>query len=320
MRPMSLYESGESVGSVSLSDVVVTGGGGATGNGKCGLKGKSTLTLEDIARLIVRGGWPQAAVSAGSKSNATNAANADNAVGAIEDSLLIARDYVESIINTDASKVDNVEKNPNRVRLLMRSLARNESSEASMITIQKDMVVDGGQISTNTIAQYLNALRQLYVLEEQEAWAVAARTKVAMRSSPVRRYCDPSISCALLRMSPKKLLVDFNTFGLMFESLCIRDLRTYAEAMDASVFKYRDARGLECDAIIEAADGTWGAVEIKLQESQIEKAAKTLLRIQEQVNSQHGGKVAFMMIVTASGFAYRRDDGICIVPIGCLGP
>jgi predicted AAA+ superfamily ATPase len=121
-------------------------------------------------------------------------------------------------------------------------------------------------------------------------------------------------------MTPEKLLVDFNTFGLMFESLCVRDLRTYAEATDAGVFKYRDARGLECDAIVEAADGTWGAVEIKLQESQVEKAAKTLLRIQEQVRSQHAGKPAFMMIITASGFAYQRDDGICIVPIGCLGP
>ena len=292
MRTMSLFESGESNGSISLLDIV--NGNDVSGSSKAG--------LEEIAFTIARGGWP-----------ASVSLNDDF-------SLYRARDYVDSIAESDISRVDGVEKNPKRVKLLMRSLARNESSEAKMTTLKADMESDEGDLSTNTIAVYLNALRRLYVLEEQEAWAPAVRDKTAMRSSPIRRYCDPSVAVALLRMTPEKLLVDFNTFGLLFESLCIRDLKIYAEAIDGNVFHYRDARGLEADAIIELGDGRWGAIEIKLEGRNEEKAASSLLKLQREVRSQHGGAASFLAIITAVGMAYRRNDGIYMVPLACLRP
>jgi predicted AAA+ superfamily ATPase len=292
MRPMSLYESGESNGSVSLRDVLAQND----------LYGKSDADIEDIASALVRGGWPAAACRSDGYA------------------LQMAKDYAESIIETDISRVDGIEKNPKRVRTLMRSLARHESTEARMTTIQADVSSDEIKLSTNTIAVYLNALRRLYVLEEQEAWALAAREKTALRTSPIRRYCDPSIASALLRMTPDKLLADHNTFGLLFESLCIRDIRTYAEAIDASVYHYRDARGLESDAIIEFGDGKWGAIEIKLGSAAEDAAAANLLKVRSSVKSRHGGEASFLMIVTSGGIAYRRDDGVYSVPIGCLKP
>jgi predicted AAA+ superfamily ATPase len=292
MRTMSLAESGESNGTVSLAGIAASEEASGT----------SALTLEDLAYLLVRGGWPH------SLSLPKDAA------------WQVASDYTEAIVNIDSSKVDGIEKNPNRVRLLMRSLARNESSEARIATLRSDMAAESDALAANTVAQYLTALRSLYVLEEQEAWAPAVRSKTAQRTSPIRRYCDPSIGCALLGLTPDKLLVDYNTFGLLFESLCIRDLRAYAEVLNASIFHYRDARGLECDAIIEFADGRWGAVEIKLQDSQLDKAVQTLMQIRDKVKSQHGGAAAFLMVITAKGYAYRRNDGIYVVPIGCLAP
>jgi predicted AAA+ superfamily ATPase len=174
-----------------------------SGSGK-DISGKSVISLEDAAFSIARGGWP-ASVTQGDQYAQKRAI-----------------DYVESIIEDDISRIDGIEKHPKRVRLLMRSLARNESAEASLNTLKSDMAADEGQISTNTIGVYLNALRRLFVIEDQEAWALAARSKTAIRTSPKRRYCDPSIAAALLRLTPDKLLVDFNTFGMLFESLCVR--------------------------------------------------------------------------------------------------
>jgi predicted AAA+ superfamily ATPase len=255
-----------------------------------------------MAFYIARGGWPLSV--------------------SINDEYFIgrAKEYIDSIAESDISRVDGIEKNPKRVRLLMRSLARNESSEARMTTLKAGMESDEGNLSTNTIAIYLNALRRLFVLDEQEAWAPAVRDKTAMRSSPVRRYCDPSIAAALLRLTPEKMLVDFNTFGLLFESLCIRDLKVYAESIDGNVFHYRDARGLESDAILEFGDGRWGAFEIKLESRNEEKAATSLLKIQKEVRSQHGGEASFLAIITSGGMAYRRVDGIYVIPITCLKP
>ncbi|MDR2487560.1 MAG: DUF4143 domain-containing protein [Clostridiales Family XIII bacterium] len=292
MRPMSLYESGESDGSVSLSEMIE----GAEPDGK------SLLSLEEIAFALIRGGWP-ASVTRGGR----------HAAG-------LSRDYVDSLIETDVSRVDGIEKNPRRARLLMRSLARNESTQAAMTTLQSDMAADDGKLSVNTIAVYLHALRCLYVLDEQEAWMPAVRSKTSIRTSPVRRYCDPSLAAALLGLTPEKLLTDFHTFGLLFESLCIRDLRVYAEAIGGTITHYRDARGLECDAIIEMADGSWGAVEIKLTKDAEDKAAANLQRIADKVRSQHGGRASFLLIVTAGGYAYRRKDGVNVVPVGCLRP
>ena len=292
MRPMSLYESGESSGEVSLRTVADGGD----------IAGRARGDLSAVAHMIVRGGWPASVVSDDEYAQQRAAA------------------YVDSVIELDVSRVDGVEKNPRRVRLLLRSLARNESTEAAMTTLRANMATDEGSVSTNTIAVYLNALRRLYMIEDQEAWAPAVRSKTALRTAPVRRFCDPSLAAALLGLTSDKLLVDFNTFGMLFESLCVRDLRVYAGAMGASVWHYRDARGLECDAIIELPDGRWGAVEIKLQQRHENDAAANLLRIQSLVRSQHGGPASFLIIVAADGFAYRRSDGIIVAPITCLMP
>ena len=292
MRPMSLYESGESDGSISLAHLV--DGEAVAGRAKTGLPA--------IAHALVRGGWPASVI-------------ADDAYA-----MRRAGDYVTSVIESDISRVDGIDKNPRRVRLLMRSLARNESTEAAQTTLKADMAADEGQVSVNTIAVYLNALRRLYILDDQEAWAPACRSKTAIRTSPVRRYCDPSLPAALLGLTPDKLLVDFNTFGLLFESLCIRDLRIYAGAFSATVSHYRDARDLECDAIVEWPDGRWGAIEIKLESRREDDAAATLLRIGQLVRSQSGGAASFLAVITADGFARRRPDGIYAIPITCLGP
>jgi predicted AAA+ superfamily ATPase len=199
-------------------------------------------------------------------------------------------------------------------------LARHESTAATMTTLRADMAADDGRVSTNTIAQYLGTLRRLFVLDDQEAWASGVRSKTAIRQSPVRRYCDPSLPAALLGLTPAKLVVDFHTFGLLFESLVVRDLRVYAEASGATVGRYRDARGLECDAIVEWPDGHWGAIDITRESTREDEAATALLRLDQLVRSQPGGRASFLAVVTAGGFARRRSDGIYTVPIGLLGP
>jgi predicted AAA+ superfamily ATPase len=291
MRPMSLFESNESSGDVSLDSLFDDGP----------VDGVTTLTHDALAAAIVRGGWPASVVGH-------------------DDGTERARDYVDSVIESDISRVDGVEKNPKRVRLLMRSLARNESTEATMTTLQQDMVADDGSLAMNTIVHYLNSLRQLYILDEQEAWAQAVRSKVVQRTKAIRRYCDPSLPAALLRLTADKLLADYNTFGLLFESLAIRDLRTYADADDATVYHYRDARGLECDAIIERGDGRWAAVEIKLSSQRHDEARQTLLTVRDRVRSQHGGPPTCLIAITSGSYAYRDFDGISWVPLGCLRP
>jgi predicted AAA+ superfamily ATPase len=290
LRTMSLAESGDSDRSVSLSDIAAGGQ----------IISRGHADLEDVARWLVRGGWPAAVL--------------------LGDTGGLARDYVESIVNLDSSRVDGVEKNPRRVRLLMRSLARNESTAASISTLIKDMATDDSDLSRNTVPVYLNALRRLFVLEEQEAWASAVRSKQAIRTSPIRRYCDPSISAALLGLTPDKLLRDFSTFGLLFESLCVRDLKVYASVSQANVYHFRDASGLECDAVIEYPDSSWGAVEIKLESARESQGIRSLSKIGAEVRSQHAGPPKFLLLVTSGGIAHKRDDGIYVVPIDCLGP
>jgi len=292
MRPMTLAESGESSAEVSLEHLA--GGADIAGQGAGG--------VGDVAAAICRGGWPAAL------------RREPDTWGAL------AADYVDSLVESDISRVDGVDKNPRRVRTLMRSLARNESTEAAMTTLQADMSADEARLSTNTIAVYLAALRRLYVIDDQEAWAPAVRAKTPIRTSPVRRFCDPSIAAALLGLTGDTLLVDYATFGLLFESLCVRDLRVYAEASGASVFHYRDARDLECDAVVEWPDGRWGAVEVKIDPRHADDAAAVLLKLSRLVRSQHGGPATFLAVVTATGVAYRRPDGVYVLPITCLGP
>jgi predicted AAA+ superfamily ATPase len=288
---MTLYESLESNGEISLKELF---------DGTTGGSGISTLSIEQLAFVLTRGGWPASIND--------------------RESVALRRvsDYVEAVINADISRVDGVEKNPARVRALMRSLSRNVSTMANFSTIRNDIAGDEDTISEKTIASYINALRRIYVVEDLPAWSPAMRSKTAIRTSPKRHFIDPSIATAVLRSTSESLLADFNTFGLLFESLCIRDLRVYAQAIDGEVFHYRDKSGLEADAIVHLKDGRWGAIEVKMGTKEIEAAAENLKTLCDKVNTDKMREPSFLMVLTGTEFAYRRDDGVYIVPIGCL--
>lgn len=291
MRPMSLWESGDSNGSISLKELF---------DKNTDISATSDLSIEKIAFLICRGGWPASV----SQEN--------------ESALKMATNYVESVINMDVQRVDGVEKNPERVRMLLRSLARNISTMASGQTIMADMESNDIGISEKTLSSYLNALRRIFVIEDTPAWMPSLRSKTAIRTSPKRNFVDPSIATAVMRTNPSGLLNDFETFGFMFESLCTRDMRIYAQANDGAVFHYRDKNELESDMIISLRDGRWAPIEVKLGNKQIDEAAKNLLSLQSKINTEKMGKPSFLMVVTGGEFAYRRDDGVLVVPIGCL--
>lgn len=292
MRTMSLFESNESNGTVSLKELF---------DGKTDIDNFSELTIEDIAYAITRGGWP---ISIGEEEKIA---------------LRHAVDYVEAIINTDISRVDNISRSPVRARVLLKSLARNISTLASIPTIRNDIAMgDDESLSDKTVGEYLNALDRIFVTENLPAWNPALRSKTAIRTSPKRQFTDPSIATAVMRLTPERLLEDFEYFGFLFESLCDRDMRIYAEANDGEVFHYRDKSGLETDAVIVLADGRWAAVEVKLGSKEIEEAAKHLLMLKKKVNTDKMKKPSFLMILTGTEIAYQRSDGVFVVPIGCL--
>ena len=292
MRPMSLFESGESNGSISLKSLF---------DGNTDVESFSELTIEKIAFAIVRGGWP-----------ASIGENEKN-------SMRHAIDYVEAIINEDVNRVDGIEKNPARVRALLRSLSRNISTLATIKTLCDD-IAEGNEedLSDKTVSQYLNALNRIFVTEDIHAWNPSLRSKTAIRTSVKRQFVDPSIAAAVMRINPDSLLDDFNYFGFLFESLCDRDLRVYAEAIDGQVFHYRDSSGLESDAVIALNDGRWAAVEVKMGATEIEEAAEHLIELKNKVNTDKMREPSFLMILTGTELAYKRDDGVLVVPIGCL--
>lgn len=292
MRTMSLFESGESNGEISLKELF---------NNSNDIEGISNLSIEDLAKCIIRGGWP---ASVSSKYEIYERQ---------------VQDYFDSIVNIDISRVDGIEKNPQKVARIMKSLARNISTEASMETLRRD--INGNKndtISIPTVMSYLNSLNRIFVTEDLEAWNPSIRSKTPLRSSPKRHFVDPSIACAALGINNKKLLSDFNTFGYMFESLCIRDLRIYGDYLDGKVYHYRDKTNLECDAIMVLRDGSWGAIEIKMGAKEFEKAAENLLKLKEKINTDKMLEPSFLMILSATDIAYTRADGIHVVPIGCL--
>jgi len=291
MRPMSLYESKESNGTVSLADLF---------DGKTDIVGMSDLSIEQIAFVLCRGGFPATI----DKSDKT--------------ALRMSVDYVEAIINQDISRVDGVEKNPNRVRLLLRSLARNIATTASMQTILKDVESTEISISDKTFLVYYNALRRIFVIETMPAWSPSLRSKTAIRTSPKHHFVDPSIATAVMRVNPTGVLQDFEYFGFLFEALCARDIRVYAQNNDGDVFHYRDKNDLEADMIVQLRDGRWGAIEVKLGNGQIEHAAENLLKLKEKIDTDKMREPSFLMVLTGGQFAYRRKDGVLIVPIGCL--
>jgi len=291
MRTMTLFETGESNGQVSLRKLF---------DGNSDIEGISSLSIEALAFALVRGGWPKA-------------------VGMSSDAALKqVHAYVDATINIDSSEIDGVQRDPVRVRSLMRSIARNISTEANLTTLRKDMRADEEQLSENTISNYITALSKLFVIEDLRAWNPSIRSATAVRTSPKRHFVDPSIAAAVLRINDGALLKDFITFGYLFESLCVRDLRVYAETIDGEVFHYRDSYGLEADAVVQLKDGRWGAIEVKMGSSEIEKAATNLLKLKETINTEKMNEPSFLMVLTASQYAYRRPDGVLIVPIGCL--
>ncbi|MFZ0471072.1 MAG: DUF4143 domain-containing protein [Bacteroidales bacterium] len=290
MRPMSLFESNESNGKVSLKDLFA---------GNTDIAAKSNLIIEQIAHAICRGGWP-AAVILGKQSSR------------------IAMNYVDAVINSDVHCVDGVEKDPERVRLLLQSLARNISTLATSKTIMHDMQVNEASITDKTLNSYLNALRRLFVVEDVPAWQPSLRSKTAIRAANKRQFVDPSIATAALRTNATGILRDFETFGFLFESLCTRDLRVYSQAIDGGVFHYRDKSGLESDLIIKLNDGRWAPVEVKLGNKQIEEAAANLIKLRQKVDSEKMNQPSFLMVITGGQVAYRRPDGVLVVPIGCL--
>jgi hypothetical protein len=291
MRPMSLFESLESNGAVSLHTLF---------GGNQEVEALSDLSIEKIAFALCRGGWP-----ASIKLQGTAA-------------LRMAMDYVEAVINYDVSRVDNVEKNPERVRLLLRSLARNIATLASFQTIKTDMEATDITLSDKTINTYMNALRRIFVVEDLPAWAPSLRSKTAIRTSAKRHFVDPSIATAVLRTNPEGILKDFQFFGFLFEALCTRDVRVYAQTNDGDVFHYRDKSGLEADLIVRLRDGRWAAIEIKLGNKQIDEAAQNLLALKARIDEDKMGEASFLMVITGGQYAYRRNDGVLVVPIGCL--
>ena len=292
MRTMSLFESGESSGEISLEDAF---------DEKTEMFGKSIITLEQIAFILTRGGWPAAV-------------NESNEILALKK----VSDYYEAVVYEDISRVDNVGKNPDRVRSLMRSLSRNVSSEASTTTILNDLRANDESLSQVTIDQYINALKMLYVIDDLPAWSPSLRSKTAIRTTAKRHFSDPSIATAALGATTKRLFNDFNTFGLLFEALCIRDLRIYADSLGGNVYHYRDAKGIEVDAIIQLQDGRWGAVEVKMGAGDIETAAKNLIGFKANIDTGKMREPSFLMVLTATTSAFQMDNGVLVVPLGCL--
>ncbi len=294
MRPMSLYESGESNGKVSLSHLFES---------RENIVATNSLRIDDIAFLICRGGWPFACSLQG------------------DAALAQAFDYVDAVIKKDVSRVDGTNRNITTTRLLMRSYARNQGSQATIGTIVADMMTnDENEIGIKTAGSYLDALRKIFVIEDSEAWNPNLRSKTAIRTANTRYFIDPSIGTAVLGLGPKDLINDLNTMGLFFETLCVRDLRIFADALDGQVFHYRDKSGLECDAVIHLRNGRYGLVEIKLGGDRlINEGASNLLALVDKINTGKMKEPSFLMVLTGTGdFAYRRKDGVYVVPIGCL--
>lgn len=294
MRPMTLFESRESNGSVSLKDLF---------EGKNNITGTNNLSLEDVAYLCCRGGWPRATFM-------------DKEI-ALEQ----AFDYLDSVINSDVSKVDDVSRNPERTKNIMKSYARNLGSQASNETIKSDVLKnDSFSLDTDTVLSYINALRKIFVVEDTMAWNPNLRSKTAIRTTETRYFVDPSIAVAALGIGPNDLINDLNTFGLIFENLCVRDLRVYAESLKGTVYHYRDASDLECDTVIHLRDGSYGLIEIKIGgDMLIEEGVNNLIKLQNKIDITKMKKPSFLMVLTAIGkYAYKREDGVYVVPIGCL--
>lgn len=294
MRPMSLYESGESTGTVSLKDLF---------EGKSIEVQQNELDVEEIAFLTCRGGWPWATII--SKKVALDQ----------------AFDYVDSVIQRDIQRVDKVKRSAERAKLLLRSYARNISQQVSYGTIKKDMLSnDASTLDEDTVADYIKALKKLFVIEDLAAWNPNIRSKAAIRTSDTRHFVDPSIGTAILGLGPKDLINDLKSFGFFFEDMVVRDLRVYAEALDGELYHYRDSSGLECDTVLHRRNGSYALMEVKLGgEQNIEDGAKSMLALAENIDTDKMPAPSFMAVIVGVGqYAYQRKDGVYVIPIGCL--
>jgi predicted AAA+ superfamily ATPase len=293
MRPMSLYEKSKSTGRISLSRLL---DGSAEGSPE------AKLTLPELAKQISLGGWP-----------GLLGLNEDEGLG-------FARDYLEEIRRVDVSAVSGAGRDPVKVGRLLQSIGRNVASSPSVATLARDAGGPDGSLRHETVSEYLDALRRLMIVEEQPAWGVHLRTTHSLRKAAKIHFVDPSLAVAAMGTGPERLVKDFNLLGFLFESLVIRDLRIYSQSAGAEVLHYRDSDGLEVDAIVEARDGRWAAFEIKLGTNRIDEAAANLHKFAKRIDTDSCGPPAVLGVIVGSGYGYRRDDGVQIIPIGSLGP
>ena len=290
---MTLYESLDSTGTVSIQDLF---------NG-VEVSGVNKLSLEDIAYLCCRGGWPRSV-------------SMDREIALDQ-----VFDYYDAVVNSDISRVDGVNRDATRVRHLMRSYARNIGTQASIMTLKNDIINnDSYSLDKDTVLSYINALKKIFVIDEVLAWNPNLRSKTAIRTADTRYFTDPSIATAALGLEPLDLINDLKTFGFIFENLCVRDLRVYAESLNGNLYHYKDASSLECDAVIHLRNGDYGLIEIKLGGDElIEEGAHNLLRLNSKLDTSKMKSPSFLMVVIGVGnYAYKRKDGVYVVPIGCL--
>jgi predicted AAA+ superfamily ATPase len=293
MRPMSLCELGKSDGAISLAQLLA---GQPTGGVR------SDLTIPELAEESAVGGWP-----------GLREIRVDQALRAL-------RGYVEEVRRVDVSRVDEKRRDPSRVGRLLVSLARNVATQAAATTLAKDAGGTDGVLDDDTVREYLGALERLMVVENQPAWAAHLCSTHTLRRAAKRHFVDPSLAVAALNATPEQILRDIRLFGLIFESLVVRDLRIYAQATDANVFHYRDSGGLEVDAIVEGLDGRWAAFEVKLDSSRVDEAAANLLKFAAKIDSASSGEPAALGVIIGTGYGFVREDGVQVIPIGALGP
>ena len=293
MRNMSLFESGESTGEISLSDLF---------QGKQDVAGTNKLDIRQIAYLVCRGGWPD--------------------ILELEEDIALeaAFDYLDGVVNSDISRIDHVRRDPERARRIMRSYARNQGTQIAYTEIAKDISANELSFTDETVASYIKALKRIFVVEDMPAWNPNLRSKTSIRASDTRYFSDSAIAAAALGVGPGDLISDLKTFGLLFETMCVRDLRIYAEGLNGSVFHYRDRSGLECDAVIHLRSGHYGLAEIKLGGDRlINEGAENLIKLETMIDSEKMPAPSFKMILTGTDrYAYRRPDGVFVVPVGCL--
>jgi predicted AAA+ superfamily ATPase len=293
MRPMSLFEMGHSTGKISLTHLL---------EGRVSPCADPGLTVAGLAEVLAVGGWP------GLRGRS------------VADGLLAVRDYLDEIARVDVRRVDGTHRDPRRVARLLQSLARNIATHAAATTLAKDTGGTDGPLKDDTVREYLGALERLMVIEDQPAWAPHLRSRHRLRTAPKRHFVDPSLAVAALRATPDRLLADLKLLGFLCESLVVRDLRVYAQAADAQVLQYCDSGGLEVDAIVETGDGRWMAFEVKLGQGQIDDAAASLRRFVARIDTTRCGSPALLGVIVATGYGYRREDGVAVIPIGALGP